>query len=379
MALIGYLTQIEFGSGALSTLPSSLAQLGVSRPLVVTDKGIVQAGLMDVLMRSLGDAVDDVTLFDATPSNPTEDAVEQALELFRESRCDGLVAFGGGSSIDLAKGVSLLATHPGPLQDYALILGGLERITPAVAPLIAVPTTAGTGSEVGRGALITLRDQRKLGFISPHLIPKRALCDPDLTIGLPPMLTAATGMDALTHCIETYLSPRVNPPADAIALDGAARAWSWIETAVAQGANVEARWHMMMASLQGALAFQKGLGAVHSMSHPLGGVKGLSLHHGTLNAVLLPSVLRFNKDHARDKFAKLNAVMGLADEADLATEIAQLNERIGLPRSLQAMGVPRDLLPLMVAGAMADHSTATNPRPLTESDFSRLLEDGFEG
>jgi 4-hydroxybutyrate dehydrogenase len=186
-------------------------------------------------------------------------------------------------------------------------------------------------------------------------------------------------MGALAHCIETYLSPKVNPPADAIALDGAARAWRWIETAVAHGRDMQARWHMMMASVQGALAFQKGLGAVHSMSHPLGGVKGLSLHHGTLNAVVLPAVLRFNEGHAGDKFQTLKAALGLPAQADLASEIEALNARIGLPSSLKAMGVPREVLQRMVAGAMADHSTATNPRPLTEQDFTRLFEEAYEG
>jgi 4-hydroxybutyrate dehydrogenase len=379
VALISYLTQIEFESGALATLPAALEQLGVRRPLVVTDKGIVRAGLLSRLMQALPEALRDVPVFDGTPPNPTEDAVASALDLYNQEGCDGVVAFGGGSSIDLGKGVALLATHPGPLESYALILGGAGRITSEVAPLIAVPTTAGTGSEVGRGALITLRDERKLGFISPHLIPKRAICDPELTAQLPPLLTAATGMDALAHCVETYLSPKVNPPADAIALDGAARAWSWIETAVARGDDMDARWNMMMASLHGALAFQKGLGAVHSMSHPLGGVKGLSLHHGTLNAVVLPAVLRFNESHASVKFKKLKTALGLPDPADLAHEIAALNRRIGLPPSLKAMGVPRDVLPRMVAGAMADHSTPTNPRPLTEQDFSRLFDEAYEG
>jgi 4-hydroxybutyrate dehydrogenase len=379
VALISYLTNIEFECGALSTLPAALEQLGVRRPLVVTDKGIVQAGLVARLIDALPASQREVPVFDGTPPNPTEDAVESALARFRDERCDGLVALGGGSSIDLGKAVALLATHPGPLENYALILGGLGKITAAVAPLIAVPTTAGTGSEVGRGALITLRDERKLGFISPHLIPKRAICDPELTAGLPPLLTAATGMDALAHCVETYLSPKVNPPADAIALDGAARAWTWIETAVAQGDDMDARWHMMMASLHGALAFQKGLGAVHSMSHPLGGVKGLALHHGTLNAVVLPAVLRFNASHAGSKFEALRAALGLPGNADLAREIAALNARLGLPASLKAMGVPREVLPRMVAGAMADHSTPTNPRPVTEQDFARLFAEAYEG
>lgn len=273
--------------------------------------------------------------------------------------------------------MSLLATHEPPLERYAAILGGVARIERPTAPLIAIPTTAGTGSEVGRAALVTLEDGRKLGFISPRMIPDIALCDPDLTLGLPDGLTAATGMDALTHCIETFLSPRINPPADAIALDGAARAMTWIERAVADGSDPEARWQMMMASLQGGLCFQKGLGAVHSMSHPLGGLKDPVLHHGTLNAVILPAVLRYNADHVGDKVERLAAALRLPGGASLADAIAALNARLGLPPDLRAMGVTEAVLPRMIAGAVADHSTATNPRPVDESGFTQLFAEAM--
>jgi 4-hydroxybutyrate dehydrogenase len=312
-------------------------------------------------------------VFGGTPQNPDESAVEDAVALYTASDCDGVIALGGGSPIDLGKAVALLATHAGPLEQYALIGGGLARITAKVAPLIAIPTTAGTGSEVGRGALITLNDGRKLGFISPHMIPKIALCDPELTLGLPARLTAATGMDALTHCIETYLSPRVNPPADAIALDGAARAARWIRDAVDDGSNRDARWNMMMAALQGGLTFQKGLGAVHSMSHPLGGLKAPVLHHGTLNAVVLPAVLRFNASYVGEKFYALEAALNVPASSDLATFIEMLNAEIGLPPTLRAMGVTDDMVPRMIDGALKDHSTATNPRPLTRDDFEDLF------
>ena len=199
-------------------------------------------------------------MFLDVPSNPTEEAALSALEAYREQGCDGVVAIGGGSPIDLAKAVALLATHDQPLSTYAAIEGGVARIMPDVAPLIAIPTTAGTGSEVGRAALITMLDGRKLGVLSPHMIPKRAICDPELTLGLPPLLTAATGMDALSHCFETFLSPRYNPPADAIALDGAARIWRNLEAACRTGKDIEARSEMMMGALQGGLTFQKGSG-----------------------------------------------------------------------------------------------------------------------
>jgi 4-hydroxybutyrate dehydrogenase len=207
------------------------------------------------------------------PPNPTETAVEAALAVYKQDGCDGVVAIGGGSPIDLAKGVALLATHDGPLERYAAILGGLPLIGPAVAPMIAIPTTAGTGAEVGRAALLTLNDGRKLGFISPYLIPKRAICDPELTLGLPAGLTAATGLDALSHCIETLFSPRYNPPAEAIALDGASRIWRNLERAAQNGGDLGARTELMMGALEGGLTFQKGLGAVHALSHALGGLK----------------------------------------------------------------------------------------------------------
>ena len=375
MATIQYLTRIEFDYGAIKTLPNLLSSLGISKPLLVTDPFLSKTAIVGDIQELLSQF--NPILFAKTPQNPTEDAVEEAVQVYLAEKCDGIIAIGGGSSIDLAKGVALLATHPGPIEQYAVILGGLEKISSKVVPVIAVPTTAGTGSEVGRAALISLRDGRKLGFISPHLIPKIALCDPELTLGLPPSLTAATGMDALTHCIETYLSPRVNPPADAIAIDGAKRAATWIELAFNEGSNRDARWNMMMASLQGGLTFQKGLGAVHSMSHPLGGIKSPVLHHGTLNAVILPAVLRFNELYCTEKFAELKIAMGVPNGTSLDRFIENLNQKLNLPKSLSAMGVTRGIIPAMVEGALKDHSSASNPRPLSKKDFELLFEEAL--
>lgn len=376
MALIQYLTRIQFESGAISLLGDELKRLGVSRPLIVTDKGIVAAGLLATVLARSGVAP-DTAVFDETPENPTEAAALLAVARFRAAGCDSIVAVGGGSSIDLGKAASLLATHPEPLQHYAVILGGMDRITPDKPPVIAVPTTAGTGSEVGRAALLTLKDGRKLGFISPYMIPDVALCDPDLTLGLPPYLTAATGMDAVTHCIETFLSPRYNPVADAIALDGLARATRWLEVATRNGSDPTARREMMMAALQGGLTFQKGLGAVHSLSHPLGGLKSVRLHHGTLNAVLLPAVLRFNAAGAHEKYARLRLAMGLPGDADLAEAVAQLSQRLGLPATLRQMGVSVDCFDEVAQHAVRDHSTASNPRPISAPDFARILEQSL--
>lgn len=376
MALITYLTTIKFGFGEIAGIEADLAGLGICRPMIVADKGVLAAGLVAAVQKH-APALQSAPVFVETPTNPTEEAVEAALSLYRQHGCDGLVAIGGGSPIDLAKGVALLATHDGPLETYAAILGGIPKVSAKVAPVIAIPTTSGTGSEVGRAALITLKDGRKLGFIAPHLIPRLAICDPELTMGMPAWLTAATGMDAITHCIETYLSPRENPPAEAIALDGLKRAVAHIERAVKDGSDREARREMMMAALQGGMTFQKGLGAVHALSHPLGGLKEISLHHGTLNAVLLPAVLRFNAPAAEAKYAEIRRVLGLGPDVDLADWIAGLVARLGMPGNLSAMGLPRHVVPAIAEAATLDHSSATNPRPATVADYAAMLESSF--
>ncbi|PDT74205.1 iron-containing alcohol dehydrogenase [Bradyrhizobium sp. C9] len=375
MALITYLTTIRFGFGEADALGDEIAALGIRRPMLVTDRGIVAAGLAERVTAPLGTVP---VVFDATPPNPTERATLQALARYREAGCDGLVALGGGSPIDLAKAVALLATHEGPLAQYAAIDGGVARITAAVAPVIAIPTTAGTGSEVGRAALITLEDGRKVGLISPHLIPARAICDPLLTLGLPPALTAATGMDALSHCVETYLSPRFNPPADAIALDGAARIVGHLKQAVTAGDDRDARAEVMMGALQGGLCFQKGLGAVHGLSHALGSLASPSLHHGTLNAVLMPAVMRYNRPAIAAKLPRLRLALGLTEDADIAAFFATLNAELNLPRGLCAMGVPTSVLDDMAEKAAKDHSTATNPLPVDADGYRAIFRAAWE-
>ena len=378
MALINYLTQINIDFGTLSLLKAECERVGIQKPLIVTDVGVRAAGVLDKALLALGAMPH--AIFDQTPSNPTEAAVRAAVEVLKAHGCDGLIGVGGGSSLDLAKGVCIAATHPGPLKTYATIEGGSPKITDTVLPLIAVPTTAGTGSEVARGAIIILDDGRKVGFHSWHLVPKAALCDPELTLSLPPGLTAATGMDAIAHCMETFMAPSVNPPADGIGLDGLARGWAHIEQATRNGADRDARWNMMSASVQGALAFQKGLGCVHSLSHSLGGVNP-RLHHGTLNAIFLPAVVRFNapaqsmqKDQRLQRMAH---AMGLgscdAKGTELAEAIHAMNARLGLPRGLKALGVGADMYEKIIDGAMADHCHKTNPRLATREDYLEML------
>jgi len=374
MATILYLTQIQFEFGAIQLLASECERVGIRRPLVVTDAGVKAAG---VLQKAL-DAIQDlpVTVFDQTPPNPTEAAVRAAHEAWKAGQCDGLIAVGGGSSIDLAKGLAIMATHEGPLTTYATILGGSPKITPQAAPLIAVPTTAGTGSEVARGAIVIVDDGRKLGFHSWNLMPKAAILDPELTLGLPPLLTAATGMDAIAHCMETFMAPAFNPPADGIALDGLQRAWAHIERATRDGGDREARLNMMSASMQGAMAFQKGLGVVHSLSHSLGGVNP-KLHHGTLNAMFLPEVVKFNAAAAsiqkERRLERMAHAMGLGNAADIPEAIRDMNARLGLPTGLAQMGVQKEWFDKIVSGAMVDHCHKTNPRIATPEDYLDLL------
>lgn len=374
MNTITYLTTVRFNYGAINCLADELKRLGIKRPLLITDKGIRSTGLDQKVIAAAGPL--DVAIFDDTPSNPTQAAVESATAFYRKTDCDGIIALGGGSSIDLAKAVSVLATHQPPLEQYAFLEGGMEKITSSVAPLIAIPTTAGTGSEVGRGALIIMESGRKLSMISPNIFPKIAICDPELTFGLPAHLTAATGMDAITHCIETYLSPLINPPADAIALDGLERGHANIRKAFLQGSNRDARWNMMMASMEGAMAFQKGLGAVHALSHPLGALEQ-SPHHGTLNAVLLPEVLRFNAPCVSEKIKKIAKIIDLDSEITLADYIANLNLELGMPKGLRELGIKRNILPMIAAAAIKDHCHTTNPRLATVEDYLNILEKSY--
>jgi alcohol dehydrogenase class IV len=376
MPVLTYLTTTHFDFGAIKMLAPELKRLGVKRPLFVTDKGVRAAGLLERVQAAMPDGA-QMPAFDDTPGNPTEAATLRALAQYRAEGCDGVVCLGGGSSMDLGKAVALLAASGEPLAQYDPLKGG-GKLVKGVAPVLCIPTTAGTGSEVSVGFVIILDDGRKLTFASPQFIPKSAICDPELTLGLPPLLTAATGMDALTHCIEAVLAPGVNPPAEGIGLDGLYRGWRAIESAVANGTtDRDARWQMMMASTEGALAFVKGLGAVHSMSHAIGRRPDLKAHHGTLNALILPTVLRFNEGASPEKYARLRQAMGLDAGADLAGAVQAKNAAIGLPSGLSKLGVTREMIPDLVPHAMADLAHLGNPRRATPEDYASLFEQAL--
>lgn len=374
MAVLTFMTHTVFEHGASQQLGQILAMHGIRRPLLCTDRGLVQLGMVRQLAAQLSNDF-ALSVYDGTPENPTQAAVADATARYLDDECDGIVALGGGSSMDLAKAVALAVTHDGDLLDYTAGLGGVAKIGP-VAPLVAIPTTAGTGSEVSSGAVIVMNNGEKLILASRHLVPRTAICDPDLTLALPPRLTAATGMDAMTHCIEALLSPQVNPPAEAVACDGIERGIrdGHLLRAVHDGHDREARWHMMMAATEGAMAFSKGLGAVHAMSHACGADPALRLHHGTLNAVILPTILEYNRDHVGDKYRRLRAAMGIDSQADPADHVRSLNAALGLPANLAEMGIRREMIPRLAEHSSRDVCTFTNPRPCSIVDYTTLFE-----
>jgi alcohol dehydrogenase class IV len=367
--------RILFGAGAAASLQSELDRLGVVRPMIVTDAGLLATGMVERLIAPFGTRV---SVHADVQANPTEGNVLAGLAVYRDAGCDGLVGLGGGSPLDAAKAIRLLATHKGKLADYDLTHGGLDRIGPEMPPMVAIPTTAGTGSEAGRGALIQLPETgRKTIVLSPFLLPSTAICDPELTLHLPAVLTAATGMDALTHCVESFLSTTVHPICDGIAVEGLRSIFKGLETAVSDGSNLEARAAMMTGALLGGISFHKGLGVVHSLSHALG-AEG-RVHHGTLNAILLPHALRFNRAAATPRIAELARRMGLGRSGDSEGHLITLTElllvRLPLPRRLGEIGdLRRDRIPDYARLAMLDHCHRTNPRPCTQDDMEELLE-----
>jgi alcohol dehydrogenase class IV len=378
MPVMNHLTTCHFDTGMLAKVRDIAQGAGISKPFVVTDPGLKANGHLDRLLAALGGA--PAGIYSDTPANPTERAARAGAAHYLASGADGIIAMGGGSSMDMGKAIGLIARHAGDLDRFGGTLRGAKHITP-IPPLIAIPTTAGTGSEVSVGFVLILENGRKETFVSPHLVPNAALCDPELTYSLPAQLTAATGMDAVTHCIEAVLSPAINPPAEAIGYDGVWRAigQGMLKRAVANGQDSEARWHMMMASYEGALSFVRGLGAVHGLSHALGRLEDLNLHHGTLNAVILPHALAMIEEAgaAPEKRARLAQAMGLAAGTPLSGAITDLNAAIGIPASLSAIGVMRAQMDGALDYAVSDLATASNAIKIDCAGYADLFDRSF--
>ncbi|HEX7624540.1 MAG TPA: iron-containing alcohol dehydrogenase [Anaeromyxobacteraceae bacterium] len=376
-------TRIVFGKGALKEVPSHLARLGVKHPLLVTDAGVVAAGLAGRLGAVLDAAHVPFATFDTVEANPTGDTVLRGLAAYRAAGCDGVIGLGGGSPLDAAKGVRLLATHPGPLAQYDDAKDGGRLVTNPVPPMIAIPTTAGTGSEVGRSFVVTLAETgRKTVVFAPPLMPSVAVCDPELTYALPPKLTAATGMDALTHNLEALCAKGFHPLADAMAHKGLELCGRHLARAVRDGHDEEARAGMMIAAVTGAAAFQKGLGASHALAHALTPVAGV--HHGLANAIVLPHVMEFNLPHAGAALAEVAVALGepSSDDRDrlarrAVERVRALAREIGIPERLRDAGVKESQLPLLAEKAWEDASHLANPRPCQPADLAALLRAAF--
>lgn len=356
-------TTILFGPGAIAQLPAEAAKRGMHRPLVVTDAGLARTRIIDRIRALLPGA----PVYTGVDPNPTEKNVLDGVAFYRDHECDSIIGVGGGSPIDAAKAIRLMVTHPLDLAEYDDNIGGAAKIGSNVPPYIAVPTTAGTGSEVGRSTVIMIaKTNRKTVVFSPHLIPSIAIDDPELTVDMPAHITAGTGMDAFTHNVEAYLSKGFHPICDGIAIAGAKLASENLPRVMADPRDIEARGNMLMSSMMGAIAFQKGLGATHSLAHPLSSEFGM--HHGTANAVLLPAVLEFNRESVRQRFAELERQLG----SDLVARVRQLNSICGIAPRLRDYNIPGDALESLSAKAIEDGCHLLNPRPCTREDLLSL-------
>ncbi len=380
---MSYPTRVVFGSGAVQRLPAQVERLQMRKPLVVADQGIVKSGLLARVLDVLKGSGIAHGIFDRVNPDPTEEDAFDGVAAYRNQSCVGVIAVGGGSPLDTAKLIQLLTTHEPPLSRYDDATGGDRFVRDDLPPLIAIPTTAGTGSEVSRSAVATLKDTgRKTVIFSPHLMPKAAICDPELTVGMPRWLTAATGIDAFTHCLEAYLANALHPLADAVAIDGIGRVGAALEIAVEKGTHLAARGQMMIAAMEGAMAFQKGLGACHALAHALTPIS--RVHHGLANAIVLPAVLEFNRSACAARLAHVAVALGdnsLTREEMLASNaierIRGLLTRIGIPPRLRDAGVREADLPLIAKKAFQDASHQTNPRQCTEEDLLGIAKAAF--
>ena len=376
-----YPTKVKFGAGRIAELPDACKELGMKRPLIVTDPGLAALPMIKEAVAACEKAGLGVAIFSDIKSNPNGKNVEDGLKVMRGGKHDGVVAFGGGSALDAGKAIALMAGQKRPIWDFEDVGDNWLRVDPAgVAPIIAVPTTSGTGSEVGRVSVITKEDthQKKLIF-HPKVQPSIVIDDPALTLGLPAKITAATGMDALAHCFEAYCAPGYHPMADGIALEGMRLIKEWLPTAVKDGKNLEARSHMMAAATMGATAFQKGLGAIHSLSHPVGAV--YDTHHGLTNAVVMPYVMQFNRKAIEEKMTRLAAYLGLKNPGYQAVLdwVLALRKEIGIPHTLKDIGVGTDKLDSLSQEAFNDPSTGGNPVPAGVPEMKQMFIASIEG
>ena len=381
--------RIEFGEGAIANLANHVKTFGGKKPLIVSDAGISKVGILSQAVAPLEDAnLPYVTYVDIEP-NPTDVSITQGVEVYQKEKCDGVIAVGGGSVMDAAKAIRLLTTHAPPLEPYYVDSDGANKIRDDMPPLICVPTTSGTGSEVSQGAVITdtsLRTTdrwRKRAIITRFNMANLALLDPVLTVKMPPTLTAATGMDAITHGIEAYVATKHHPIAEGVALQALKILGKNIRTAYHNGENIVARGEMLLASCMAAFSFQKGLGAVHSIAHQLS--TDAPIPHGVANAILLPHVMEFNLPHVIEKYADVADALGVNLEGiskgeaacTAIDEIRELNAELNMPTGLGEAGLDREKMPKLAADAMLDHCYKLNPRQCTEQDMLHLLEAAF--
>ena len=367
-------TPIAFGAGARRLVAAHLLEQGISRPLIVTDRALARLPVMDEFRSHLSDLA--VGVFDGVWGNPTCAQVMAGAAAFQAHGADAVIGFGGGAALDVAKVVGVAATHEGHILEYVWDHPQVRPIDKPLPYFVALPTTSGTGSEVGRSAVISEdATHHKRTVFNPKILARMVFADPELTLALPPAITAATGMDALTHNIESYLSPAYHPLCDGIALEGLRVGAAALAQAVTQPANLKARADMMMSSMMGAIAFQKDLGSVHACAHALGAV--CDMHHGLANALMIDTVMDWNLEAAPAKFAEMAHVVGARDGADFVNWLRQLKQRIGITGTLSSHGVTADHLPRLVPLAAQDFTGGTNPRPASAQDYERLFRQAL--
>ena len=370
-----YPTSVRFGAGRISEIGGACMAAGITKPLLVTDRGLAE---MEITTRTL-DLLEAEGLgramFSRVDPNPTDMNVDDGLQVYREGGFDGVIAFGGGSGLDLGKTLAFMAGQTRPLWDFEDVGDWWTRANAdAIAPIVAVPTTAGTGSEVGRAGVITNSETREKKIIfHPKMLPSVVICDPELTVGMPQFITAGTGLDAFAHCVEAYSSPHYHPMSQGIALEGMRLVKDYLPRAYADGTDIEARAHMMSAAAMGATAFQKGLGAIHALSHPIGA--NHHTHHGTTNAVFMPAVLEFNADAIRERFNDVAGYLGIDGGFDgFRAFVDELNDSLGIPKTLSGLGVENPDMDRLVADALRDPSVGGNPTEMTQANTRALYE-----